>query len=307
MRPTRYPFLLLALALLLSGCTTPGPGEPGETFGPETGDDKVIRSDEVYVPVDSVPDIHGIGVDAERPDILYVATHHGLVRAVNDTDWARVGTLRNDYMGFTAHPEEGGTFWVSGHPSEGGNMGVRHSTDGGFTWRTLALKGVDFHALTVSPADPDRLWGHFQGKIYASNDGGHHWTIVSDAPRPVLALAGDPSDADTVWAPGTQGLDKSTDGGETWSSVHDRPTATLAVDPHAPDTLFASFSEGLFRSTDGGTTWSETGLTIGEDTVGYLAFDPSTEGVLYAATYRTAIHKTTDGGENWSQVREAGR
>lgn len=260
-----------------------------------------------YTPVSSLADIHGLAVDPERSEVLYVATHNGLIRAVNDTDWARVGASQDDYMGFSIHPTNGSIFWVSGHPKSGGNMGVRQSTDGGFTWETLALQGVDFHAMTVSQADPDRLWGSFRGEIHRSLDGGHTWEVVSQSPQPIASFTSHPEDPDVVYAAGSQGIFHSTDAGESWHMWLDRPSPVLAIDPADPDRRFLSTGDQLHRSTDGGETWAPLPLDVGGGTIGYLAVDPSDPKTVYAATYQVGIYKTTDGGDTWTTVRPPSR
>ena len=184
------------LALALAGCA----GSP-TTSGPCA-----------YTPVSGFTDLHGLAVNPERPEELYAATHHGLFRAVNDTGWARVGSLQDDLMGFSMHPTNGSTFWVSGHPRTGGNMGVRVSRDGGCDWQTLAAKDWDFHAMTVSPANPDHLWGFYRNELRQSTDGGNNWEVVS-RPPPMGALAADPRDVNVLYATTQQGLQKSTDAG----------------------------------------------------------------------------------------------
>lgn len=62
-------------------------------------------------------DIHGLAVDPEDASRLFVATHHGLIVGTNDGNWTRVGP-EDDLMGFSAHPNDSSTFWVSGHPKD---------------------------------------------------------------------------------------------------------------------------------------------------------------------------------------------
>ncbi len=280
--------LIVAVVLLTSG-----------------GEDSV--GEQSYTPVSSLADIHGLAVDPERSNVLYVATHNGLIRAINDTDWSRVGASQDDYMGFSIHPTDGDTFWVSGHPSRGGNMGVRHSTDGGFTWTTLALKGVDFHAMTVSPADLDRLWGTFGGEIYRSLDGGHAWDVVAQDPQGTASLTPHPQDPDRVYAAGSQGVYRTTDAGESWQLWLDTPAPVLAIDPGDPDRMFLSTGPELHRSLDGGGNWTTLPLDVAGGTIGYLAIDPSDTETLYAASYQVGIYKTTDGGDAWTTVRPPSR
>lgn len=269
--------------------------------------DEDLGGARTLTPVSSAPDVHGMAVDPEDPSRLYVATHHGLIRAVGDTDWARVGTMQDDLMGFSMHPSEGGTFWVSGHPRGGGNMGVRMSTDGGFTWETLALKGeVDFHAMAVSPADPDVLWGSFRGKVYHSTDGGHDWDTVGDAPSRTAALVGDPDDRDTVYAATSEGILQSTSGGTFWEPFVSLPATSLQFAAEE-GVLYAGGPGGVQKSTDGGESWERAGSDFDGGTVGYLAAHPTDADILYAATYQAGIYKTADGGGTWVRILDPSR
>lgn len=271
-------------------------------LGPR-GDDGSGPADRTCTPVSGFSDLHGLAVSPEDPSLLYAATHHGLMRATNDTSWCRVGSSQDDYMGFSMHPTNASTFWVSGHPRFGGNMGVRQSTDGGYTWETLALEGVDFHAMTVSPADPDRLWGSFRGKIHRSDDGGHGWDIIGDNPEAVRALVGHPADPDTVFAVGIARVLRSTDAGASWQSFRDEPASALGIDPRDPNVIYLAAGSSLARSTDGGGTWEPLPLQTDDETIGYLATSAARPGLLYAGTYQTGIHRSTDGGATWERVK----
>ena len=185
-----------------------GSGEVGETLG----------GAQSLTPVDGFTDVHGLAVNPENPDEVYVATHSGLIRGKGGSEWALVGEYRADFMGFTMHPTTGDTFWASGHPPRGGNIGVIKSTDGGFTWTLIALPGVDFHAMTISTANPDVLWGSYGGELYRSQDGGHNWDIVTSSPPPLRSLTGDPQDSDIVYASTGADIQRSRDGGKTWGS-----------------------------------------------------------------------------------------
>lgn len=264
----------------------------------------VTGDEEAGAPVTSLPDVHGIAVDPEDSDVLYVATHDGLMRAVEDEGFRRVGSSTDDLMGFSVHPENGSIFWVSGHTSWG-NMGVRQSTDAGQFWTTLGLEGVDFHAMAVSPADPDRLWGEYRGDVYRSDDGGHEWEVVSSSPQRVFNLEPHPADADVVFAAGQQGIHRSSDGGSSWELWRSNAATDLAIHPADPGLRVLSTGGGVYRSVDGGENWGSMGLDVGSETIGYLAFDPQDRDTLYAASFETGIYKTSDGGETWSTVLAA--
>lgn len=261
----------------------------------------VITSERVYVPVDGFNDVHGLAVSPEDPDEIYVATHHGLIRG-RDSEWARVGDLQDDLMGFSMHPTNGSTFWTSGHPRSGGNMGVRQSTDGGFTWVTLWDERVDFHAMSVSPADPDNLWGFYATTLYRSTDGGREWSIVNHQPPLMRTLAADPADANTLYATTQSGVVKSTDAGKTWSTLATIPALGVALDPTNAQTMYASGQHALWKSTDGGETWASLQIP-GPGAYAYLSVSPSDPDTVYAATYETGVYKTTDAGETWTQIK----
>ena len=253
-----------------------------------------------YVPVADLTDIHGLAVDPTDGSHVYVATHHGLIRG-RESAWLRVGTMQDDLMGFTMHPSNGSTFWASGHPQGGGNMGVRQSTDGGFTWTQLSLAGVDFHALTVSPADADVLWGAWAGSTYHSVDGGRTWATHPGAP-PARSLTAHPTDASVLFATTQTGIQRSADAGRTWAAFADVPARALAIDPSDADVMYAGVATGVAKSTDAGRTWTTLGWRTTAP-VAHLAIDPQATGTIWAATLAIAIHRSPDGGVTWVDVK----
>jgi photosystem II stability/assembly factor-like uncharacterized protein len=286
----------MLLAFLLAGCSSAPERSPVASC-PAT-------------PVSSFADLHGLAVNPERPNELLAATHHGLFRAVNDSGWARIGDSQDDLMGFSSHPTNGSVFFSSGHPGGSfGNLGFRHSVDGGCTWQRLGMEGADFHAMTVSPADANVAWGFYAGKLYRSTDGGAHWDVMASNPPGLLAVAGDPASTDTLYgAAGNQGLLRSTDGGATWNRVLADSTAGVAVDPHNGTTLYAGGQGMLQRSTDAGATWMRLPVNAPADAVfGYIAVSPGDSRVLYAGTYQTSIFKSSDGGATWTAIKPASR
>lgn len=259
--------------------------------------------DRSFTPVAAFDDVHALAVDPERPNVLYVATHGGLIRAVDDANWARVGAVRDDLMGFSVHPSNASVMWSSGHPPLGGNLGLRKSTDGGFSWTRIGLENVDCHAIAVSPVNPDHLWCDYSRRLYRSTDGGHAWRRVEEAVPAVTALAGGRESADTLYAAGSGGILRSDDGGARWTPLTTAPAAAVAQDPRDASTLYAATPRGVERSTDGGVTWTTLDLGEGVGQVGYVTVSPHDSRVVYAATYQTGIHKSEDGGESWRVVR----
>lgn len=145
---------------------------------------------ELY-PEDKITHGHKLAVDIADSNKLYIATHHGLFVLINEKDLYRVGQSRDDYMGFSSHPTHSNTFFSSSHPAVGGNLGFQKSADGGITWERIAsgLDGpVDFHAMAVSPVNPDLVLGWYKDSLQRSEDGGKRWAQFLTA-VPFVALA----------------------------------------------------------------------------------------------------------------------
>lgn len=120
--------------------------------------------------------VHGLEQDP-ADGTVYVATHSGVL-SVGAEGARRVGTGKQDIMGFTlAGP---GSFYGSGHPgpNEPGppQLGLIRSDDAVRTWQPLSLQGAaDLHALSVS-GQVVHGWDSVSGALLRSEDGGITWT-----------------------------------------------------------------------------------------------------------------------------------
>lgn len=259
--------------------------------------------------------IHGIAVNPDNPETIYVGTHIGLLLC-DSKECELVGDDRSDYMGFNISTDSK-TFYTSGHQQPTGkNRGLRRSSDRGKTWEILSLDGeVDFHALT---ANPSVIYGWYW-KLYKSTDGGRSWTFSDakglppkekDTPySPIISLAVDPSDVNALWAGTNKGLYKSSDGGVNWkrvNAVSDAPVLAIYINPDNRKEMYLSlFKEGILKSTDEGKGWSKAGKGINEnDVIGYIAASPKDKKIVYAATYKTTIYLSRDSGKSWTIWRK---
>lgn len=276
----------LLVVLLLAGCAST----------PQAGDD--VR----------IADIHGLALDPDVSTRLYVATHHGLFVAENDTRWAAVTKEPFDMMGFTMHPGDGRVMYASGHPGgvgQGWAVGVVKSTDAGRTWTTLALKNqVDFHAMTLDAGregNPEKVYGFHGGKVHYSGDGGATWSN-KEVSFDVASLATDPVTGD-VFAATDQGLQRISSGLEgEWTTLAPQNAVGVAATDKA---LVAYFeASGLARSTDKGVTWLSLNWTVpAGDYPWGIALAPNEAGLVYVGTARGTIHRTTDAGGSWTNIR----
>jgi photosystem II stability/assembly factor-like uncharacterized protein len=251
--------------------------------------------------------IHGLAVDAADPRYLLVATHHGLFRVGPDGKATRISPTRDDFMGFTAHPSQPNVLFASGHPARGGNLGFIGSTDGGRTWRRLSAGAdgpVDFHQMTVSAADPKRVYGVYRG-LQRSDDGGQSWRIVGPAPADLLDLAASAREVDTLYAATRQGLLISRDAGRRWSPLP--PRAPVSLVRIGPDGRLYAFvvGQGLVRGAEPPIRTELLGKPPGDAILLHLAIDAADPRRLFASTTDSVLLASTDGGVSWRPL--AGR
>jgi hypothetical protein len=274
-------------------------------------------------PISQLHHIHGLAVHPRAPHILYIATHHGLVRLVEGEPWELVGEDRSDFMGFTLDPTQAAVMYASGHPfgsAHGPNpMGVIVSRDGGQTWQPLALEGAaDMHAMALS-ADGMLLYGwNVMGSpgLYQISTKDGTWTRREAASlQHVFSLATHPQRQETLLAGSRSGLLQSRDGGRSWAPlsppVAGVPVTAAVYHPRDPQLLYAYAARpnlGLVKSTDGGQTWTSMGFFRGEkDGVAVLAVAPQEGERLYLSTFTSDLYRSVDGGKSWKLLAKRGK
>lgn len=254
--------------------------------------------------------IHGLAVDRGDSSRVYIATHHGLFLLQNDKDLSLVGNVRADYMGFSPHPTTANIIFSSGHPAGGGNLGVQKTTDGGVSWTKLSngdpSRPVDFHAMTVSEANPNLIIGWFSGHLYRSEDGGTTWNALSASVPPIITLGSDLKDERVLYVGTEDGLLKSTDTGETWANASSSFTDTvidIEADPATGGLLLAT-PHGIVRTSlgAGGSMKFDRISTLPDEAIAHqIAVDRRNPQVMYATSEHT-VYKSTDGGKSWKKV-----
>ena len=285
-------FWMRLLSLVIPTVLTIGLYEPASTLA---------ASSIKVVDLASRTHIHGLAVDRQDPQQLLIATHHGLFRAGPDGN-AQLVSVVQDFMGFNPHPSDPNTLYASGHPATGGNLGFIMSEDQGATWEQVSPGAdgpVDFHQMTVSPADPQRIYGAY-GELQVSDDAGKSWDIVGPLPDGVIDLAASAKDKETIYAATKVGLLRSGDGGRTWKILIDGPPVTMVET--APDgSLFAFvLGAGLVQPSETSPDIGVVSGDWGDRYVLHLAVDPANQDRMFAATQDGSILASTDGGESWS-------
>jgi photosystem II stability/assembly factor-like uncharacterized protein len=276
-------------------------------FSSSADSSKVNTVKQELIPVSSITHGHGLSVDVTNPQNVYIATHHGLLLLKNDKDLFQVGSKKDDYMGFSPDPTNAKVFYSSGHPEEGGNIGFQKSVDGGFNWEKISdgVNGpVDFHAMAVSPANSNLIFGWYEGAIQRSTDGGKNWEVVSRTNVPVVNLTADPKDENVVYAASPQGLMVSKDKGKSWNSLLDGFVSTISINPsNSQDLISYSEKEQLIRSDNNGKTWEKVVITLNGETPLFIAFSRNNPKIVYLLTEKNSLYKSIDGVISWSKVK----
>lgn len=272
-----------------------------------TSTTKESSSSKMLIPINEITHGHGLAVDVAYPDNVYIATHHGLLLLKNDKELYRVGDKKDDYMGFSPHPTNPKIFFSSGHPETGGNIGFQKSEDGGFTWNKVSdgVNGpVDFHAMAVSPANPDLIYGWYRGALQRTTDGGENWEVVNSTNFVIVGLVASPKDENIVYAASPQGLFVSKNKGASWDRILEGFVSVIAVDSHDSQKLL-SFSEkqGLAMSGDSGKAWEKINENFSGETPLFISFDKQNPEILYTLTEKNSIYKSLDSGITWHKIR----
>lgn len=278
-------------------------------------------SQAILTPVESISyrshnHIHGLGYDSQNQR-LFVATHYGIF-IWKDGKLFQLGDNRDDFMGFSLHPSNPNIIYTSGHPKSGGNMGVMKSEDGGASFKRIfqGVRGetVDFHSMTISPANPRVLYGFFMERLYRSKDSGKSWQLALGQGLAregfcfgVPCLTTDSQNERVIYAGIPNGLVVSHDYGENWTLLNSQlgAVAGTGIDPSNPQRLFA-FTEklGLASSKDRGKSWltKNNGIRLSrQEFIFAFAFDRKDSSHLFAATPEK-VFRSTDGGENWEKI-----
>lgn len=254
------------------------------------------------IPISEVSHIHGIVVDPGDPTRLVLATHQGIFLASPDGTAERISEDGSDYMGFTPHPGDSSVIYASGHPASGGNMGFIVSGDGGASWQRVspAANGpVDFHAMDVSRADSNTIYGLY-GAIQISRDGGKSWEVRGSPQADTFDLAASPLDPNLVYAATRDGLMVSRDAAKTWELTGPAGPATMVqVGPDGSVYAFV-LGSGLLQAPAAELSWKTINPDFGARVLLHLAIDRSAPDRLFAVTDDGGILASTDGGQSWT-------
>lgn len=256
------------------------------------------RADSHGVPLSSLPHAHGIAFATDPADGLILATHHGVFN-VDEAGQATLISQPDDFMGFTR--VQGDRFIASGHPVQGGNMGVLLSDNGGADWDRIADGSngpVDFHAMSVSAADRQTVYGLYGG-IQVSQDGGESWTQTGPSAPGTIDIAAAPEARGSVYAGTRSGLMFSDDFGKTWSLQGPQGVPVTAVETSSSGTVYAFFAGAGLFARDSNGKWSALAEDFGNQVMLHLALDEALPNRMASVLDDGSVLLSSDGGVTW--------
>jgi photosystem II stability/assembly factor-like uncharacterized protein len=211
--------------------------------------------------------------------------------------------------------------------------GVKKSTNGGRSWRTVLWRGryMGTSAVVIAPTTPRVVYAtafvsepadcgiggtipcRQRELLVKTTNGGKTWRQTGfPASNPegypeILAL--EPRRPTTLYAAAGKTVLTSTDAGSSWQLITDglpaeRQVTSLVVDPRRPGTVYVGLwsrntPKGIFRTNNGGLTWSQA---LARFPVTALAVDPAHPATIYAGggdNPEPRILRSTNSGRTW--------
>ena len=263
---------------------------------------------------------HGFGLAFSADGRTLFAPSHGGLAAYEDGAWWEAPGPAQGFSGFSVTE---GAAWSSGHAQPDAPAsrpaGLMRSTDGGRTWRSVALAGeADFHLVAA---------GHRSGAIYVLNlkpnttmpvpgvyvtrDQGANWrrAAARGLTGEIHGIAAHPADPGVVAVGSGQGLYLSRDGGETFRRVDSRgPVTALAFDVAGERLRYARALAGEISSVSlkGAAGRALRLPPLAGDYVTSIAQSPADQSVLAFATRRRDVFLSVDAAASWRRIAAAG-
>lgn len=319
--------IILLISISLAACSNSQPqinSNQTDTYPLNTSEKKEENPQKTQVSLTPVyanwqenNHIHNLGVHPHDANIIYAATHHGIMLRDETGKWFQVGNNKSDFMSFLTDPNDHNKLYGSGHPPKGGNMGFVVSEDGGENWHEKSLPGVDFHGLAIATSNPNIFYGWIasssEGKkgLFLSSDNGTTWQKqqgngLREYP---INLVVDPVDHNIVFATTRLGIYQSKDNGNNWQLIPtttNKPIVGLSLVKEGEQVvmygyLVADGNSGIVKSKDYGKNWEIITSKI-EGIILHLVSAPSQPKIFYAANDKNMIFQSVDSGKTWQKL-----
>ena len=157
--------------------------------------------------------------------------------------------------------------------------------------------------MDVSHADPDVIYGAYQGLLQRSTDGGHTWELRGQAPQGLIELAASSRRPERLFAATQNGLLVSQDAGGNWEPAHTSSAPSSTVRTVAAGHVYAYIvGIGLVQASEGSLNWRVLGDHWGDDFMLHLAIDPQDANRMFTVNSEGSILRSSDGGASWAPL-----
>ncbi|MFA5076531.1 MAG: YCF48-related protein [Patescibacteria group bacterium] len=323
-------FLLVILALVISGCTVIGLPGSEQPIANDGGVYKSTDKGETLVSKVLVPtttgtpaaintvNVNKLLLDPQDSSTIYLASNgQNLFFSYDGADsWLRPRERLNEMSVINDVAIDAKD---SCHLYVAATNRIFKSTNCGRTWKQIYITDRaenNVYSVAVDFYNPNIVYAGTQvGDIMKSTDAGISWQTIKRVSRDwgqeVIRILIDSQDTRRVYfATKNAGLYKTTDAGNSWVEINDQgalkdlPGAMdfkdLVQDTTKRNSFILVSNWGLLRTTDGGQTWQNIELlsSTGKDKILAVAIDPENSDGLYYCT-DTIFVRSLDGGTSW--------
>lgn len=274
--------------------------------------------------------LSSITVDPKNPDRWFFTDWAAVYET---TDGGKNWYLRNDGIecmvvhNLTPHPTQKNVVFAGM-----ADVGVLKSIDSGKTFSLLTNKLGNGRFISISPANPDRIYltggKHWAAKyIYRSDDSGKTWTNL---PKPgkskkscFNAIFADPNNADVVYVAvsgevkaGQGGIYQSKNAGKTWQWFskglpNDKKFfpeyiwgagSWLTVSKNGAMVVISEEKKLVYCFDPSTESWKKSTIDLGGGIPKVVEADPFNPGTFYFSANKSGLYKSVDNGVTWKKL-----
>ncbi len=174
--------------------------------------------------------------------------------------------------------------------------GIFRTTDGGESWQSAGLAGIQIPSLAVS--NDGLLAAGTEYGVYLSSDNGQSWYRTPMPKSYIYVYALTFGANKEILAGDSGGIYRSINNGQTWTE-HDFVQSTIqSLAINAENHIFAgTATSGIYRSKDLAKNWDAINRGLANTTINGFALTP--DGMFYAASRGGGIFRSFDNGSTW--------
>jgi photosystem II stability/assembly factor-like uncharacterized protein len=246
---------------------------------------------------------YAVEVAQSNPNVLYTLCTNGTVQKSTDAGatWSTATppgvTLYGYYDNVLAvSPVNDSVVYVAG-------FNMKRSTNGGFSWGTVAVAGhVDNHYIKFYPRTDARLLVGNDGGLFRSLNSGATWTSLNKG----LAITqfyglGISRTNSSIMVLGAQDNGNVKYNAGVFTNITNADGMRGFIDWSSSNVIYAAIQNGgLLRSTNGGVTFTGISTPSSGAWVTPWVQDPRVPKTIYAATDK--VYKSTNQGTTWTAI-----